>query len=79
MHFILIVILLNDEQKSVKNMPCMCVCAGGRAEASLSRGPPRSLHRPQDSLKHLPVQIPHRLVTAKSRLSSPALGMMAYV
>ncbi|TWW66896.1 RNA polymerase I subunit C [Takifugu flavidus] len=49
--------------------------SGGRAEASLSQGPPRSLHRPQDSLKHLPVQIPHRLVTAKSRLSSPALGL----
>lgn len=77
MYFILIVILPNDEQQSVKNIPC--VCAGGRAEASLSQGPPRSLHRPQDSLKRLPVQIPHRLATAKSRLSSPALGMMAYV
>lgn len=51
------------------------VCSGGRAEACFSRGPPQSLHRPRDSLKHLPVQIPHRLDMAKNRLSSPATGM----
>ncbi|KAK9532925.1 hypothetical protein VZT92_010285 [Zoarces viviparus] len=49
--------------------------SGGRAEATSSRGPPRALLRPRDSLKHLPVQIPHRLDLATSRLSSPAAGL----
>ncbi|XP_054468017.1 TATA box-binding protein-associated factor, RNA polymerase I, subunit C [Anoplopoma fimbria] len=49
--------------------------SGGRAEASSSQGPPQALLRPRDSLKHLPVQIPHRLDLATSRLSSPAAGL----
>ncbi|XP_033501972.2 TATA box-binding protein-associated factor, RNA polymerase I, subunit C [Epinephelus lanceolatus] len=49
--------------------------SGGRVEACSSRGPPQALHRPRDSLKHLPVQIPHRLDTATNRLSSPAAGL----
>ncbi|KAM9338364.1 TATA box-binding protein-associated factor RNA polymerase I subunit C [Symphorus nematophorus] len=49
--------------------------SGGRAEACSSRGPPQALLRPRDSLKHLPVQIPHRLDTATNRLSSPAAGL----
>ncbi|TNN53577.1 TATA box-binding protein-associated factor, RNA polymerase I, subunit C [Liparis tanakae] len=49
--------------------------SGGRAEASSSRGPLQALLRPRDSLKHLPVQIPHRLDLSTSRLSSPAAGL----
>lgn len=49
--------------------------SGGRAEACFSRGPPQALLRPKDSLKHLPVQIPHRLDTATNRLSTPAAGL----
>ncbi|XP_044029251.1 TATA box-binding protein-associated factor, RNA polymerase I, subunit C isoform X2 [Siniperca chuatsi] len=49
--------------------------SGGKAEACFSRGPPQALLRPRDSLKHLPVQIPHRLDTATNRLSSPAAGL----
>ncbi|XP_035523583.1 TATA box-binding protein-associated factor RNA polymerase I subunit C isoform X1 [Morone saxatilis] len=49
--------------------------SGGRAEACFSRGPPQALLRPKDSLKHVPVQIPHRLDTATNRLSSPAGGL----
>uniref|UniRef100_A0A4W6D6A4 Wu:fj64h06 n=1 Tax=Lates calcarifer TaxID=8187 RepID=A0A4W6D6A4_LATCA len=49
--------------------------SGGRAEACSSRGPAQALLRPRDSLKHLPVQIPHRLDTATDRLSSPAAGL----
>ncbi|XP_068429800.1 TATA box-binding protein-associated factor, RNA polymerase I, subunit C isoform X2 [Clinocottus analis] len=49
--------------------------SGGRAEASSSRGPLQALLRPRDSLRHLPVQIPHRLDLATSRLSSPAAGL----
>ncbi|XP_062269088.1 TATA box-binding protein-associated factor, RNA polymerase I, subunit C isoform X1 [Platichthys flesus] len=49
--------------------------SGGRVEASVSRGPPQALHRPRDSLKLLPLQIPHRLDTATNRLSSPAAGL----
>ncbi|TDH01796.1 hypothetical protein EPR50_G00166360 [Perca flavescens] len=49
--------------------------SGGRAEACSTHGPPRALLRPRDSLKHLPVQIPHRLDIATSRLSSPAAGL----
>ncbi|XP_023268425.1 TATA box-binding protein-associated factor RNA polymerase I subunit C isoform X1 [Seriola lalandi dorsalis] len=49
--------------------------SGGRAEASFSRGPAQALLRPRDSLKHLPVQIPHRLDIASNRLSSPAAGL----
>lgn len=49
--------------------------SGGRADACFSLGPPQSLLRPRDSLKHLPVQIPHRLHTATNRLSSPAAGL----
>uniref|UniRef100_A0A8C7Z9U3 Wu:fj64h06 n=1 Tax=Oryzias sinensis TaxID=183150 RepID=A0A8C7Z9U3_9TELE len=49
--------------------------SGGRAQASVSRGPPQALLRPRDSLEHLPVQIPHRLQTASGRLSSPAAGL----
>ncbi|KAM8827772.1 uncharacterized protein AB9W97_004066 isoform 2-T2 [Spinachia spinachia] len=48
---------------------------GGRANATSSRGPPRALLRPRDSLKHLPVQIPHRLELTTSRLSAPAAGL----
>ncbi|KAL6097324.1 taf1c [Pungitius sinensis] len=48
---------------------------GGRAKATSSRGPPRALLRPKDSLKHLPVQIPHRLDLTTSRLSAPAAGL----
>ncbi|KAK2818829.1 hypothetical protein Q5P01_024390 [Channa striata] len=43
--------------------------SGGRAEACFSQGPPQALLRPRDSLKHLPVQLPHRLETATNRLS----------
>ncbi|XP_034457395.1 TATA box-binding protein-associated factor RNA polymerase I subunit C isoform X1 [Hippoglossus hippoglossus] len=49
--------------------------SGGRVEACFSRGPPQALHRPRESLKLLPVQIPHRLDTATNRLSSPAAGL----
>ncbi|XP_040915318.1 TATA box-binding protein-associated factor RNA polymerase I subunit C [Toxotes jaculatrix] len=49
--------------------------SGGRAEACLSRGPAQALLRPRDSVKHLPVQIPHRLDIATNRLSSPAAGL----
>ncbi|XP_059214693.1 TATA box-binding protein-associated factor RNA polymerase I subunit C [Centropristis striata] len=49
--------------------------SGGRVEACSSRGPPQALLRARDSLKHLPVQIPHRLDIATSRLSSPAAGL----
>ncbi|KAM3599291.1 uncharacterized protein V6R79_003281 [Siganus canaliculatus] len=49
--------------------------SGGGVEACSSCGPPQSLHRPQDCLKHLPVQIPHRLDTATDRLSSPVAGL----
>ncbi|XP_019967228.2 TATA box-binding protein-associated factor, RNA polymerase I, subunit C isoform X1 [Paralichthys olivaceus] len=49
--------------------------SGGRVEACFSRGPPLALHRPRESLRHLPVQIPHRLDTATNRLSSPAAGL----
>ncbi|XP_032395893.1 TATA box-binding protein-associated factor RNA polymerase I subunit C isoform X2 [Etheostoma spectabile] len=49
--------------------------SGGRAEACSTHGPPRALLRPRDSLKHLPIQIPHRLDIATSRLSSPAAGL----
>ncbi|XP_071322592.1 TATA box-binding protein-associated factor RNA polymerase I subunit C [Trachinotus anak] len=49
--------------------------SGGRAEACISRGPAQALLRPRDCLKHLPVQIPHRLDTASNRLSSPAAGL----
>ncbi|KAK5851652.1 hypothetical protein PBY51_023191 [Eleginops maclovinus] len=49
--------------------------SGGRAEACSSRGPPQALLRPRDSLRHLPVQIPHRLELATSRLSIPAAGL----
>lgn len=49
--------------------------SGGRAEACFSLGPPQALLRPRDSLKRLPVQIPHRLDTATNRLSSPATGL----
>lgn len=44
-------------------------------EACSSRGPPQALLRPRDSLKHLPVQLPHRLDTATNRLSSAAAGI----
>ncbi|KAF6725827.1 TATA box-binding protein-associated factor, RNA polymerase I, subunit C [Oryzias melastigma] len=53
--------------------------SGGRAEASVSRGPPQALLRPRDSLKHLPVQIPHRLRTTSSRLSAPAAGLTCII
>ncbi|KAI3362560.1 hypothetical protein L3Q82_012266 [Scortum barcoo] len=49
--------------------------SGGRAEACFSRGPLKTLLRPRDSLKYLPLQIPHRLDTATNRLSSPAAGL----
>ncbi|CAK6978006.1 TATA box-binding protein-associated factor RNA polymerase I subunit C [Scomber scombrus] len=49
--------------------------SGGRAEACSSRGPPQALLRPRDSLRHLPMQLPHRLETATNRLSSPAAGL----
>ncbi|XP_068609197.1 TATA box-binding protein-associated factor RNA polymerase I subunit C [Brachionichthys hirsutus] len=49
--------------------------SGGRAEACSSRGPPQSLLRPKDSLKHLPVQMPHHLDAARDRLSFPATGL----
>nr|XP_020456839.1 TATA box-binding protein-associated factor RNA polymerase I subunit C isoform X2 [Monopterus albus] len=49
--------------------------SGGRAEACFSQGPAQALLRPRDSLKHLPVQIPHRLDTATNRLSVPAAGL----
>ncbi|KAG7473096.1 hypothetical protein JOB18_013787 [Solea senegalensis] len=49
--------------------------SGGRATACSSRGPPLALLRPSTSLKHLPVQIPHRLDVATHRLSSSAAGL----
>ncbi|XP_070707200.1 uncharacterized protein taf1c isoform X1 [Pempheris klunzingeri] len=49
--------------------------SGGRAEACFSQGLPQALLRPRDSLDQLPVQIPHRLDTATSRLSLPAAGL----
>lgn len=57
---------------------CVCVCSGGRATATFSRGPPQALLRPGDSLKHLPVQIPHRLDLTSSRLSAPAAGTCVF-
>ncbi|KAM4528410.1 TATA box-binding protein-associated factor, RNA polymerase I, subunit C isoform 2-T3 [Odontesthes bonariensis] len=49
--------------------------SGGRLQACFSRGPPQALLRPKGSLKHLPVQIPHRLETTTDRLSAPAAGV----
>ncbi|XP_053709484.1 TATA box-binding protein-associated factor RNA polymerase I subunit C isoform X2 [Synchiropus splendidus] len=49
--------------------------SGGRMEASSSWGPPQALLCPRDSLKLLPVQIPHRQATTRNRLSSPAAGL----
>ncbi|XP_061657428.1 uncharacterized protein taf1c isoform X2 [Syngnathoides biaculeatus] len=49
--------------------------SGGRAETCVSLGPPQALLRPCDSLKHLPVQIPHRMETATNRLSSASAGL----
>ncbi|XP_037548441.1 TATA box-binding protein-associated factor, RNA polymerase I, subunit C [Nematolebias whitei] len=49
--------------------------SGGRATACFSLGPPRALLRPRDSLRHLPVQIPHRLEVTTNRLSAPAAGL----
>ncbi|KAM9841509.1 uncharacterized protein taf1c [Aulostomus maculatus] len=49
--------------------------SGGRVETCSSHGPPQALLRPRDSLKFLPVQLPHRLDTATNRLSSPASGL----
>ncbi|XP_058472746.1 TATA box-binding protein-associated factor, RNA polymerase I, subunit C [Solea solea] len=49
--------------------------SGGGATACSSRGPPLALLRPSTSLKHLPVQIPHRLDVATHRLSSSAAGL----
>ncbi|XP_061555070.1 uncharacterized protein taf1c isoform X2 [Phycodurus eques] len=49
--------------------------SGGRAEVCVSLGPPQALLRPCDSLKHLPVQIPHRMDTATNRLSSASAGL----
>ncbi|XP_068191384.1 TATA box-binding protein-associated factor RNA polymerase I subunit C [Antennarius striatus] len=49
--------------------------SGGRVEACSSRGPPQSLLRPKDSLKHLPLPIPHHLDAVTDRLSSPATGL----
>ncbi|XP_029025695.1 TATA box-binding protein-associated factor RNA polymerase I subunit C [Betta splendens] len=49
--------------------------SGGRHEPCFSQGPPQALLTPRNSLKHLPVQIPHRLDTASSRLSLPAAGL----
>ncbi|CAN9504705.1 unnamed protein product [Ophioblennius macclurei] len=49
--------------------------SGGRSEACSSRGPPQALLRATDSLKHLPVLIPHRHQTATRRLSAPATGL----
>ncbi|XP_076020057.1 TATA box-binding protein-associated factor RNA polymerase I subunit C [Genypterus blacodes] len=49
--------------------------SGGRAEPCVTCGPPQALLRPSDSLNHLPVQIPHRLDMAHSRLASPAAGL----
>ncbi|RVE65440.1 hypothetical protein OJAV_G00116630 [Oryzias javanicus] len=53
--------------------------SGGGAEAGVTRGPPQALLRPRDSLKHLPVQIPHRLRIATSRLSAPAAGLTCII
>ncbi|XP_061590593.1 TATA box-binding protein-associated factor RNA polymerase I subunit C [Cololabis saira] len=49
--------------------------SGGRAQACLGRGPPQALLRPREALKHLPVQIPHRLHAVSRRMSSPAAGL----
>nr|XP_061836725.1 TATA box-binding protein-associated factor, RNA polymerase I, subunit C-like [Nerophis lumbriciformis] len=49
--------------------------SGGKADPCVSLGPPQALLRPCDSLKHLPVQIPHRMDTTTNRLSSPAAGL----
>nr|XP_061800158.1 TATA box-binding protein-associated factor, RNA polymerase I, subunit C-like [Nerophis lumbriciformis] len=49
--------------------------SGSRSEAYVSLGPPQALLRPCDSLKHLPVHIPHRMDTASTRLSSPSAGL----
>ncbi|XP_024917721.1 TATA box-binding protein-associated factor RNA polymerase I subunit C isoform X4 [Cynoglossus semilaevis] len=54
---------------------CLLQYSGGRTEACVSRGPTQALLRPKDSLKLLPVQIPHRLDIATNRLSSPAAGL----
>ncbi|XP_029371290.1 TATA box-binding protein-associated factor, RNA polymerase I, subunit C isoform X2 [Echeneis naucrates] len=52
--------------------------SGGKTEACFSRGPAQALFRPIDSLKQLPVQIPHRLDAANNRLSSPAAGLVCF-
>ncbi|XP_072228706.1 TATA box-binding protein-associated factor RNA polymerase I subunit C [Leuresthes tenuis] len=49
--------------------------SGGRLQPCFSRGPPQALLTPKGSLKHLPVQIPHRLDTTTNRLSAPAAGV----
>ncbi|XP_017288396.1 TATA box-binding protein-associated factor RNA polymerase I subunit C [Kryptolebias marmoratus] len=49
--------------------------SGGRVQPCFSLGPPQALLRPRESLRHLPVQIPHRLETATNRLSAPAAGL----
>ncbi|KAM4719852.1 TATA box-binding protein-associated factor, RNA polymerase I, subunit C isoform 1-T1 [Anableps anableps] len=52
--------------------------SGGGVEACCSRGPPQALLRPTDSLRLLPVQIPHRQQTAADRLASPAAGLTCF-
>ncbi|XP_042182367.1 TATA box-binding protein-associated factor, RNA polymerase I, subunit C [Oncorhynchus tshawytscha] len=49
--------------------------SGGREEACVTRGPPRALLSPRDSLGHLPVQLPHRQHHAQDRLANPAAGL----
>ncbi|XP_034047664.1 TATA box-binding protein-associated factor RNA polymerase I subunit C [Thalassophryne amazonica] len=49
--------------------------SGGGVDACSSHGPPQTLLKPSDVLKHLPGQIPHRRETASNRLSSAAAGL----
>ncbi|KAK7895755.1 hypothetical protein WMY93_021080 [Mugilogobius chulae] len=54
-----------------------CSTPGGAVEACVSRGPVQTLHRPTDSVKLLPTQLPHRTQASQDRLSHPATGLTA--
>ncbi|CAL8280159.1 unnamed protein product [Merluccius merluccius] len=46
--------------------------SGGSAEPCVSLGPPQELLRPGDTLDQLPVQLPHRTLEHRRRLTLPA-------
>ncbi|KAF3848735.1 hypothetical protein F7725_015232 [Dissostichus mawsoni] len=55
----------------MQSPPMFCHTFPGSASSRTAK----ALLRPRDSLRHLPVQLPHRLELATSRLSSPAAGL----